>query len=98
MIISNPVNIEKIITLSTRHIRPETAKSLDYELNNDAMFIVVYAKEDFGWFIKVPEDFNEIDVPYDLMQCLLFARDLGCSWLCLDRDGQELYYLPRYFW
>lgn len=92
------MEITKMLTLSTIHITQETADKLNYELNNDVMFITVYTKEDYGWFIYLPENFEEIDVPEDLMKCLLFAKDLDCGILCLERDGEVLSYLNKYNW
>lgn len=92
------MEITKMLTLSTAHITEETANKLNYELNNDVMFIAVYAKEDYGWFIYIPEDFEEIDVPDDLMKLLLFAKDLNCGILCLDRDGEVFDYLEKFDW
>ena len=97
------MEITKMLTLSTIHITKETAEKLNYELNNNVMYLVVYAKEDCGWYVYIPEELTLYpedyeDVPDDLMKLLLFARDMDCGILCLDCDGEVLDYLEKFYW
>lgn len=65
--------IDKFLTLSTAHIKKDTAKALDKECNweNGGMGLCAYKKRSFGWWISIPdeadlEDLSET-VPQDLM-------------------------------
>ena len=46
--------------------------------------------------IDDPEEYEEF--PKDIVACMRFAREQGCSWLCLDCDGCEAEGLPTYTW
>jgi len=91
-----------VLTLSTGHIRRETAKALENEAkcNNNEIPLVVYEKGEYGWFINVPDDFDyeEIELPSDLKRCIDLAKENSCDWLCLDRDGVILPTLLIYDW
>ena len=96
--------IDKFLTLSTAHIKKDTAKALDKECNweNGGMGLCAYKKRSFGWWISIPdeadlEDLSET-VPQDLMECLRLANAYGCSLLCLDRDGEIVPELGAYDW
>ena len=93
------MEISKMLTISTAHITEETANKLDREINENIIGLCVYEKTDFGWFIHVPDDLEEVvESLRDLCECLLLAKDLGCEWLCLDCDGEVLSYLDTYEW
>lgn len=92
------MEISKMLTISTAHITKETADLLNVEMKEDNMWLCVYNKENYGWFIHVPDDLEDLNVPDELMKCLLFAKDIGCDWLCLDCDGEVLPYLHQYNW
>lgn len=90
------MEIYKMMVLSTGHISKETAKLLE----EDKVGVVVYPKDEYGWFIVVT-DWNGIDadpVPDDLAECLKIAEENGCDWLCLDCDGETVENLPIYQW
>lgn len=90
-------DIEKVVTLSTIHIHPETVKMI-----KDGKFteLFVYKKEVFGWWIQLSDcqDYEASQLPEDIKACIAYAKGLGCSWLCLDRDGQEMDCLKKYEW
>lgn len=63
----------------------------------------IYDKEEFGWWIYVPQNMIEFykggeDIPEDLWSCMLLAWENNCTWLCLDCDGQEVDELEMYEW
>lgn len=91
------MEISKMLTISTAHIRPETAKFLDKEEKECGTGLIVYNKSEFGWFVFVP-DAGCLDTPIDLHECLLLAHLNGCDWLCLDRDGERVDDLQEYEW
>lgn len=91
------LEIDKMLTLSTAHISPETRKWLDSESKTDSSCLTVYKKRGFGWFIYLPEcksDTNEL--PDDLLKCCELAADTECLVLCFDSDAIPLPYLPEY--
>lgn len=106
------LEIAKLLTLSTAHITPETAKRLEAFCNpglrhtRDACLwldgIVVYEKSEYGWFIYCgdakddPEKFDAL--PADLAYLIDFALTNDCLWLCLDRDGDVVDDLVSYDW
>lgn len=105
------MEISKILTISTAHISAETERRLR-RTTSDGLFDfdmpVAYEKGEYGYWIHVPESFpflegsdEECDIPCipeDLWNCMKLAKNEGCSWLCLDRDGDVLDELPEYNW
>lgn len=89
------MEITKMLTVSTAHITKETADLLDCDVSR-----VVYQKDDFGWFIHIPDDFDleEYDIPQELLKLIKFAKDIECDWLCLDCDAEALEYFETYEW
>lgn len=76
------VQIETIYTVSTAHITKETAEWLD----TDPEDLVVYRKEDYGWFIAVGGIDDLIGIPGDLVFLIGAAIGADCDWLQIDRD------------
>lgn len=95
---STKLDIAKILTLSTAHIKPETTTMLDNEPNTDNLGLSVYDKAGYGWFIYIDsvidDTFNHL--PEDLKACIAFAKEQECEWLCLDADGEEIEELNTY--
>ena len=88
--------INKVITLSTAHIRPETEKALA----EDNVGVTVFPKGEYGYFIYLHgwQQYGSKD-PEDLKQCIRFAENYGCELLCIDRDAEILEFeLPVYEW
>ena len=54
------LDIAKILTLSTAHIKPETATMLDNEPNTDDLGLSVYNKAGYGW-LCLDTDGEEIE-------------------------------------
>ena len=95
------LEICKMLTISTAHIKEETAKILeDHSSSLIDYDLVIYDKDEFGWWIHLPdEDYKELhNVPDDLKVCLNLAVENGCEWLCLDCDGEVVDCLPTYEW
>ncbi len=96
------MEIQKILTISTCHIKESTAKALDSE---DTLGLCVYNKSNYGWFItgiqNIDTSYPYLEselLPNDLAAIINFAKDIGVDVLCLDRDGETLSYLPVYNW
>ena len=95
------LDIQKILTISTSHIKPETSFKLANNHKTSEIPVTVYSKGDFGWFIyfsKNPAKNPDIkNIPEDLALCINIAIENGCSVLCLDCDGQIIENMPTYF-
>lgn len=95
------MEISRMLTVSTAHISEETNCWLsDCDSFSFPVPIVVYPKEEYGWFIhkiKV-RSVNLMDIPKDLAALVRMADALECDWLCLDRDGELVDNLPIYKW
>ena len=96
------MEISKMLTISTAHISTETAAKLDLtqEVNGD-IGIVYFNKGDYGWFIWLSDDdfyYEDKKIPSDLLDVMKFAKNNGCSWLCLDCDGEILNCLKTFDW
>ena len=87
------MEIYRMMVVSTCHISGDTRKLMDAE----AVGVVVYPKDKYGWFVVVSEwrDYIE-DIPYDLRRCLAYAEEHACEWLCLDCDGPVIPTLQRF--
>ncbi len=88
-----------IIALSTAHIKKETADLL----NNDSIGqIVVYQKGNYGWFVPVPDNMDELQdtIPEDLYGCIKYAVNHQADWIMFDCDvdTNENHELPIYNW
>ena len=65
--------------------------------------IAIYPKGEYGWFICITDELAAICNDYhgdnpELFRLLKYAREKGCNWLCLDRDGETVSDLPVYDW
>lgn len=91
--------ITKMMTLSTGHVKYNTAQMLDAEPDANALGLSVYPKtcdgESVGWFIYLPETIQN-GVPEDLTRAIRYAMCEGCGVLCLDADGPESPSLQSY--
>ena len=101
------MEINKMLTVSTAHITQETAELLDKICKDSTLSsLIVYEKvcrykniqEEYGWFIYCNVNLADLKAPEDLLNVICFAKDLGCAWLCFDRDGDILDYLETYNW
>lgn len=73
-----------LICLSTAHISSKTRRYLDACVSGNKD-IIVYRKDDVGWFIPVPDD--KYPIPVDLADCIAFAEKHGAEYLMFDSDG-----------
>lgn len=94
------MDITKCLTVSTAHVSEQTAAKLKYEPTMNQLWISVYEKGEYGFWIYVPEYLPEmaVNIPEDLFRCLSLAQRNGCEWLCLDCDGEVLESLAVYDW
>lgn len=106
------LELSKMLTVSTAHVDLHTAKLLDWEPEMNTLGLSVYSKgapdQNYGWFIyidtaaetyiKAVKANNPDKIPTELLNLLLLAIDVGAGVLCLDADGPEVPYLPRFEW
>lgn len=89
------LEISRILTVSTAHISPQTAKLMDM----DGIHAGFYSAGESGYHILTADWENYSDMmPDDLRACVKFAARHGCDWLCLDGDAGTVPDLPVYEW
>lgn len=92
--------IDRVLTLSTAHVSPETARMIDESPDTNQLTLPIYKKATFGYFIYLSGS-SERDIrclPDDLRACIRLAQANDCSILCLDADAVPLRSLPTYEW
>lgn len=93
--------VNNMLTVSTAHIKPKTAKWLERQWEIFDSSIIVFSKGVYGWFVFVdyqePEEVYE-ELPEDLTILFRMAVEYNCDWLCLDRDADIVPDLPVYEW
>lgn len=91
-------DIKQILTISTSHIKPSTAEALANNHETGDLPVSVYNKGDFGWFIYFsPNNINHAkELPKDLHDCILLAKENNCQILCLDCDAPTMDSLPTF--
>lgn len=93
--------VGKYLDISTAHFTKDTLAIL----GEDYIIIdcVIAHKKYFdgqvvGAFVHVPSEEEENEpgniVPSDLKKVFSYARERGCSWLIIDRDGDTIDELP----
>lgn len=100
---NNTLEISRMLTISTGHLRPATMEALDAEPETNRIGLIVYPKSDFGWFLYISDDnmavcqkdILEQDYP-DLAECIRYAKEQNCSVICFDCDASFLMNLTIY--
>ena len=93
------MDITKMWTLSTGHITEKTNEYLSESINSTEMNRpIVYEKGEYGYYIPVMDEDDEVEYPEDLQRIIEAARDFDCSLICLDTDGEIVKWLPVYDW
>lgn len=94
------MEISKMLTISTGHVKESTLDLLEKEpVANNFPDIAVYEKSEYGFILYLTGEELEdrLDqLPSDLALVVGFALDAGCKVLCLDCDGDQLEELPFY--
>lgn len=94
--------IMSMMEISTAHIKEQTSLFLNDEDRINDVGMIVYKKEDCGWFIwisgKLERDYGNKEIPEDLWECMVYAWESNCDWLVLDHDGEVDEYLETYEW
>lgn len=96
--------IDKVLVLSTAHLKQEEAERLDDE---DSFALLSYMRWDYGWQFYVSLDteletlqknWASLGLSEGFYSALSLAYKLGCEWLRLDTDGDTDEDLPHYEW
>lgn len=89
---SGKAKIGNIMTISVFHVKSDSI------LRASKTNLTVFSKGMYGWFIYVPSYDPENVYPEELSNALTYARENGCTWLCLDSVGPVISELPTYEW
>lgn len=92
--------IQKMLVISTAHIREETGKWLSQASNFSTNGLVIYKKSKYGFLILVldEDDLESEEIPEDLLQVIKFAQSIECDWVMLDYDAPKICELQTYEW
>ena len=93
-------DISHILTVSTGHITKETEAILTMAAHEEKDLdfpVTVYEKGKYGFYLYVPDEIDNA-VPVELKDLLHITKSMGCSILCLDRDGTVLPKMKYYNW
>lgn len=82
------------LDISTAHIPPSVGELLDAGgLDGNSGFVVTVDQRRFqdggrkGWWVLVSDPANCEGMPEELRRVVDYAREQGCEWICIDRDG-----------
>lgn len=95
--------VRRFLDLSTGHLRIETRERMDRggEFGDDVVLIFDPHGDQgqYGWWLwagrRGQDDMVE-KLPADLRAVVEHARNLGCDWICFDRDAEAVAELPVY--
>lgn len=103
------VDISRMMHLSTAHISEGTALLLE-DVSQPSLWtpdlpVPVYAKGNYGFFIFIGS-LRDVEVfssewgkiSKDLDECIHYALERECDWLCLDQDVEPIDDLTTYDW
>jgi hypothetical protein len=89
--------IIKMLDATTGHLPEKVCQDLN---GYDG---VIATDREYGWLLWVPEDpaghaeeYGEI--PAEVVALQVFARELGCDYVLLDRDADRVDGLPHWEW
>lgn len=89
------LEIRKVLVLSTVHVPPELAKSLD-SMASPSWPVCGGPWAGYGWFMYAHEP--NLDHPPELNPVFEFARENGCDYVLFDCDACEVDILTKYDW
>lgn len=89
--------IEKILVCSTSNIKESTSNWLKEQVVTSENMIV-YEKEEYGFFIPVIPSCVSEEIPEDIEKIVRFAIEKECDWIMIDRDAEGIEGLPTYHW
>ncbi|WP_437387427.1 hypothetical protein [Brucella intermedia] len=90
--------MDKVLTISTGHVTEATAERLS---KDNIPGTIVFEKGVYGWLLWTgiePDEETLAGIPVELWQVIQFAKSLGCEWLMLDRDADQITALEVWDW
>lgn len=92
------MTVRKYLDVCTSHISETTADELGKVTLTSNLYhgLVVYPFE-YGWFVHV-EGVNASAMPGDLLSIVFKAQQNECTFIKLDRDGDDHDDLQTYDW
>jgi len=100
--------VERVAVLSTGHVTKEDCEKLDQDFQRSEHALIVYVKDEYGFWVYVPSDQavfaethqNAQQAGYSeaFLHIFTLARNQGCIWLMLDRDAEQIDGLPQFDW
>lgn len=99
---------EKMLCVSTEHIKQSTAKYLEEGCKNYSKTeLILFEKKvnypkrsyEFGWFVYCGHDLSLLkNVPEDLLIVMEYAKNTGHEWIMFDSEEDEHPLLRKYEW
>lgn len=88
-------DIYRIIVMSTAHLKKET-----FEFLNGGAYPISFVNDDgYGRIIRFTDsDFEDVDMPEDLIRCMTYAERFGCDYIKFDCDALVYDDLQTYKW
>lgn len=94
-----PLDVENVLVLSTAHITEDVAEQLADPESALSEGYFPRPNSEYGWFIPILNAEDPMNPPPEcLKRCLDLAREMGCKWLLLDRDGRRTGALKTFEW
>lgn len=93
-----------MLEVSTAHLTKETNEAIQARFDRgygdeDDNLPVIYAKDEYGYFIPVRErDLVPTACPADLLAIIDLARGNGCGYVMLDKHSEEVEGLSVHEW
>lgn len=93
-------SVRKFLDLSTAHLPPDVGRNGPNSYDG----VIAYNADGYGWFMWVPDDVQErIDetegvIPEAIVTIWKYARERGCDYVLLDRDGPQNADLQTWEW
>lgn len=79
----------KMMELSTSNLKGETRNWLDEQLSKRNSELIIYPKENFGYFIPLFDEMELDSVPNDLRKIIDYAISNNFEWIMFDCDAEE---------
>lgn len=87
---SEPMNIEKILVLSTGHLSEIVAQRAH-------IWAPTFTRDE-GWMWAVPSKEHWCGYPSELEDAFKLAVAHDCTWVLFDRDAEKIDELPWHEW
>ncbi|MCC7376974.1 MAG: hypothetical protein IT581_20105 [Verrucomicrobiales bacterium] len=91
-----PLEIQRVLVLSTAHLRRETADEMEEPDGPKSIFCDEIR---YGYLVKVQKEREpSLSISDELWACMKFARSKRCPHIRFDQDGSTVSDLPSFNW